>query len=117
MELFATRMAELSNDPLKWVLYSLPWGSGELKDYQGPEPWQAEILTLIGQGLMTYTQAIQAAVASGHGIGKAHGLETIGPTPSGAKRWGDLVPGDYLFDAEGKPTCVLQCHRFSTRYM
>jgi len=63
-------------DPYAFVLYAFPWGDGELKDYpEGPEDWQKEVLIEISEGLKTgyisTQQAIQIAVASGHGIGKS----------------------------------------------
>lgn len=64
-------LAELSNDPLKFVMYAFPWGEPgtELADKTGPEPWQTEILLMIRDKLPTYI--IQSAIASGHGIGKS----------------------------------------------
>lgn len=64
-------MASFSKDPLGWVLFSFPWGTGELDKFQGPELWQAELLAKIGKGLLTIEQAIQEAISSGHGIGKS----------------------------------------------
>ena len=61
----------MTKDPLKYVKYAFPWGEGELKDEDGPDDWQIEILNAIGKGLLTIGQAIQIAVASGHGIGKS----------------------------------------------
>lgn len=65
-------------DPLGFVLYAFPWGDGELKDRQGPEPWQAEELEQIGLALRNNAnvstaiqKAIRRAIASGHGIGKS----------------------------------------------
>lgn len=58
-----------TNDPLRFVLFAFPWGSGELKD-KYPEDWQIKILTDIKNGL-SIDKAIQEAVASGHGIGKS----------------------------------------------
>ena len=63
------------HDPLGYVLYAFTWGEGELSDESGPEDWQIETLNDIGQGLrngeLTVQQAIQIAIASGHGIGKS----------------------------------------------
>lgn len=58
-------------DPLAYVRYAFPWGSGELAGEDGPDEWQAAILTDIAQGLKTPNQAIQLATASGHDIGKS----------------------------------------------
>lgn len=57
--------------PFDWVMYSFPWGEGELADCKGPEPWQEKILLDLQNGLINYTEAIQMARASGHGIGKS----------------------------------------------
>jgi len=65
-----TDMAKMSKDPYKWVLYSFPWGSGDLLDETGPDEWQTEILQAVRDGLLTVNEAIQIAIASGHDIGK-----------------------------------------------
>ena len=64
-------IAKYSDDPLGFVLYVFPWGSGQLKDYKGPDSWQAEILKAVGTGLLSVGDAIQIAIASGHDIGKS----------------------------------------------
>lgn len=66
-------LASMSDDPLRFVMYSFPWGQpgSELASATGPEPWQVEILLQIKHGLLTPTEAIQIAIASGHGIGKS----------------------------------------------
>jgi len=80
-------LAQFSNDPLGFVLFAYPWGEpGELEDYSGPEPWQVDILTELGHGIISIEQAIakarlvsedvesspiQLARTSGHGIGKS----------------------------------------------
>ena len=58
-------------DPEKFVEMAFPWGKGELTNYDGPQAWQRAILCDIRDGLLTINQAIQKAVASGHGIGKS----------------------------------------------
>jgi len=60
-------------DPLAFVLLAFPWGeNGELEKFpDGPDDWQRDILNDIKMGLLTPTEAIQEAVASGHGIGKS----------------------------------------------
>lgn len=52
-------------------MYSFPWGSGELEEYDGPDTWQEKILKDVRDGLLTPAQAIQIAVSSGHGVGKS----------------------------------------------
>jgi hypothetical protein len=63
----------VSKDPLAFVMGAFPWGEKDTrleKFPYGPEPWQKEILGHIKAGLLNINQAIQLAVASGHGIGK-----------------------------------------------
>lgn len=68
-------IAGYSSDPLGFVRYAFEWGSGELAAHDGPDEWQIDILTVIGErlrsGEITVSEAIQVAVASGHGIGKS----------------------------------------------
>lgn len=80
-------LADYSNDPLGFVLFAFPWGEpGELEEYDGPEEWQVDLLTRLGQGVISTEQAIaetqafgtegeckpvQLARTSGHGIGKS----------------------------------------------
>ncbi|MDY0884683.1 terminase [Dongia soli] len=66
-------IAGFSRDPLGFVLYAFPWRSAgtALAERDGPDDWQRDILRAVGEGLMTAGEAIQVAVASGHGIGKS----------------------------------------------
>ena len=68
-------VASFQYDPLGFVLASFQWGSGELAEFDGPDDWQVEVLNTIGGGLrdgsLSVMEAIQVAVASGHGIGKS----------------------------------------------
>lgn len=66
-------LAACKDDPLAFVLGAFPWGveGTALADYDGPSPWQREILEAIRVGLLTPAEAIQLATASGHGIGKS----------------------------------------------
>ena len=68
-------IARCSSDPLRFVLFAFPWGSGELAEHDGPDTWQRELLKQIGEKLRTgeldASSAIQTAIASGHGIGKS----------------------------------------------
>lgn len=58
-------------NPLGFVLFVFPWGEGALSEYpDGPDEWQTDILREIGEKAKTAKDAIQIAVASGHGIGK-----------------------------------------------
>ena len=68
-------IAGFTHDPLGYVLYAFTWGKGELKDSPGPRTWQRELLVQLGEdlraGKVNNFEAIQYAVASGHGIGKS----------------------------------------------
>lgn len=68
-------VAQFNHDPLGFVLFAFDWGQGELAAFEGPDEWQTDILNSIGerlaQGQITTTEAVQTAVASGHGIGKS----------------------------------------------
>ena len=68
-------IAGYSSDPLGFVIFAFPWGTGELSEHLGPDDWQISILKDIGAqlqaGAINATEAIQIAVASGHGIGKS----------------------------------------------
>ena len=65
-------LGTFSNDPVGFVMFSFPWAEpGELERFKGPEPWQLEVLSDLGKGLITLDQAIRIATASGHGIGKS----------------------------------------------
>ena len=61
-------------DPLNCVLYSFPWGEGELMGSPGPRVWQSEKLAALRDHLANpetrYVPYLEA-VASGHGIGKS----------------------------------------------
>ena len=65
-------LAQFSSDPLGFVLFAFPWGEvGELYGRSGPELWQEQILLDLGHGLISTSEAIRLARASGHGIGKS----------------------------------------------
>lgn len=71
-------MVGFRHDPLGFVLYAFDWGEGELAGFDGPDDWQRDILGHMGERLragesvgFAATDAIQVAVASGHGIGKS----------------------------------------------
>jgi hypothetical protein len=66
-------LASFSGDPYKFVLWAFPWGEegSELDNKLGPEEWQKKVLCKIRDGLMTPWEAIQEAIASGHGVGKS----------------------------------------------
>lgn len=80
-------IASFSNDPLGFVRYAFDWGVGELAEHEGPDTWQVDILTTIGDKLKSGAidaseavaivlaaeepQVVRIGVASGHGIGKS----------------------------------------------
>jgi hypothetical protein len=62
------------DDPHAFALGAFPWGvTGTVleKFPDGPLTWQTDIMNLIRDGLVTADEAIQLAVASGHGVGKS----------------------------------------------
>lgn len=63
-------IAECYANPLQFVYFAFPWGEGVLADEDGPDEWQAWVLKELGAGSLTADEALQLAVASGHGIGK-----------------------------------------------
>ncbi|MEM7047592.1 MAG: terminase [Pseudomonadota bacterium] len=65
------QIAACSDDPLRFVRFAFPWGDKAIKGHAGPDRWQVEILTAVRDRLLTPGQAIQIAVASGHGVGKS----------------------------------------------
>ena len=64
-------LASFSDDPLGFVYFAFPWGTGELERDAGPEGWQVKILQDLRDGLLTVDEAILLARTSGHGIGKS----------------------------------------------
>lgn len=66
-------LAACNKDPYAFVMGAFPWGVAgtSLEKFEGPDPWQTEILQAIATGLLTPGEAIQIATASGHGIGKS----------------------------------------------
>ena len=66
--------ASCSKDPLRFVKSAFPWGKGVLAGMEGPDKWQVDLLTTIGERLKSGESAqdvIRTAIASGHGIGKS----------------------------------------------
>lgn len=72
-------VAQFYADPLGYVISMYPWGeSGPLQDFDGPDDWQRDFLTWLGEEVRrrafdghTAVEPIRAAVSSGHGIGKS----------------------------------------------
>jgi len=91
-------MGSFSKDPYRWVLFAFDWGHGELAEFEGPEPWQRDLLCRVRDGLITYQQAIQEAIASGHGIGKSALVAWL--TQLSTKTWPELYKWHRLFIAK-----------------
>jgi hypothetical protein len=69
-------IAGFTHDPLSFVLAAFPWGEPgtALEKESGPRQWQVELLRYVGEQVSAGVEAntaIQAAIASGHGIGKS----------------------------------------------
>ena len=74
----ASEIALCYADPLRHVMLSYPWGSGQLRDRTGPQDWQRDFLIDVGEQVKqrgfdgsTPVAPIQFSTASGHGIGKS----------------------------------------------
>jgi hypothetical protein len=63
-------LAEVSDNPLEFVLGAFEWGDQSLSNFEGPEEWQIDILERVRKGL-PLEEAILLATASGHGVGKS----------------------------------------------
>ena len=68
----ADDIASYRYDPLGFVQYVFPWGEPGtlLEEYDGPDVWQAEELTKMGNALRDSDEPYQLSIRSGHGIGK-----------------------------------------------
>lgn len=55
------------------MFFIFPWGEPGtlLENEDGPDDWQVEVLEALSQGSVNVQEALQIAVASGHGIGKS----------------------------------------------
>lgn len=76
--------------------------SRRLSGYE-ERPAQVEMASLVSQAI---TQHVPAIIEAATGTGKALDVDTPIPTPSGWKRMGDLITGDFVFDETGHPTRV-----------
>src|SRR6516162_8662863 len=112
-------LASVTDDPYAFVMGAFPWGteSTRLEHETGPEDWQKALLCRIRDGLLTPSQAIQEATASGHGVGKSAcvawiilwGISTLTDTKGvitantetqlKTKTWAELGKWYYLFIA------------------
>jgi hypothetical protein len=110
-------LARYAMDPLGFVLWAFPWGEPgtSLADMDGPEEWQRKQLERIGHKLREGGEdgaVIEEDVSAGHGVGKANDVNMVFNTPAGETRWGDLMPGDVVFGADGAPTRVVQTRHY-----
>lgn len=65
-------LASCKDDPYAFALGAFPWGQeGTILHDHVLDPWQIWVLCAIRDGLINLEEAIQIAVASGHGIGKS----------------------------------------------
>ena len=79
MELMARLwMPSLKDDPLKFVLYTFPWGQAgtPLEHFQGPRKWQREVLQQLADHIKANNgkldfDTFRMATSSGRGIGKS----------------------------------------------
>src|SRR5215831_7903512 len=70
---------ECAEDPLRFVQEGYPWSEPSiLKDFPGPDTWQTDFLTKLGEEVkarkfdgLHAVKPIRFAVSSGHGIGKS----------------------------------------------
>ena len=65
-------LASVADDPYAFALGAFPWGEpGTTLENHELDPWQVWVLCAIRDKLLTIDEAIQIAIASGHGIGKS----------------------------------------------
>ena len=66
-------LASFEHRPYDFVIWGFPWGEpeGELEAANGPEPWQVQVLHDLQANIITFEQAIQIAIKSGHDVGKS----------------------------------------------
>jgi len=76
--LLAEQVSQFYGDPLGWVMWAFDWGHGDLKGFEGPDLWQCEQLTDLGDAIrergfngVDPVDPIRESIASGHGIGKS----------------------------------------------
>jgi hypothetical protein len=65
-------LASVADDPYAFALGAFPWGEpGTVLENHVLDPWQIWVLCAIRDRVLNVDEAIQIAVASGHGIGKS----------------------------------------------
>jgi hypothetical protein len=73
-----TEISQFYDDPYGHVLFSYPWGTGQLQGWYGPKTWQREFLEDVGAAVrdrkfdgVNAVKPLLYSTASGHGIGKS----------------------------------------------
>lgn len=103
----AKDISKFTHDPLRYVMYAYPWGTGALANYSGPEQWQKDTLNVIRDSLRKNPfNPIRIARSSGHGVGKFSEYSEHIYTTNGITTIKNLQVGDYVFGSDGKPTRV-----------
>lgn len=66
-------LASVANDPYAFTMGAFPWGVPDtpLANHTGPDEWSQWLMEQIRLGLLSLDEAIQIAIASGHGVGKS----------------------------------------------
>jgi hypothetical protein len=65
-------LGSFAYDPLGFVMWAFPWGEpGELAKFSGPDEWQLSVLRDLRDGVISTSEAVRIATASGHGVGKS----------------------------------------------
>jgi len=72
------QISQFYDDPLGHVLFSYPWGQGQLSGRAGPQEWQRQLLEDVGEQVrlrgfdgVKAVEPLLYSTASGHGIGKS----------------------------------------------
>ncbi|HXE05220.1 MAG TPA: hypothetical protein VN579_04475 [Bryobacteraceae bacterium] len=68
-----------------------------------PDDWQAEVLE-------AFPHKQRLAMKANKGPGKLHPKSLVIETPSGPRKWGDILEGDFLFAEDGTLTRVSKRH-------
>jgi hypothetical protein len=68
----AEDMARFYADPLGFVMFTFEWGKGDLEGWDGPDTWQREFLTKLGNAIRNRKpgEVIKIATKTGKGPGK-----------------------------------------------
>ena len=111
----AELLATYAHDPLGFVEHIFSWGDGQLEGYDGPDKWQREFLTELGNNL-SRDKPCKCATTAANGVGKAQPKSLLLDTPDGLRRWGDIQVGDKLFSPDGVVT-VTHRHERGVRRM